>query len=295
MAGNQQLKPGARVGSFQLVQALWTGEASQVWLATDLKTVTPVALKVLSGAGLWSPEHVRNLMHEATVGRRLDHPLVLAARATGTADGFPYLVMDYFAGQNLRERLHQAPAAWQARAAALLEAAAEALAHVHERGWVHRDVKPENFLINEAGGLRLIDFGLAERAAGWWARWFHSPPKLQGTRSYMAPEQIRRQAVDVRVDVYSLGCTAFHLLAGRPPFVADSSDELLRMHLGAQRPRLDAANPTVSREFSELISKMLAIEPGERPASMRAVLSELRSRPVFKQAPQPVAAAAATR
>jgi serine/threonine protein kinase len=159
------------------------------------------------------------------------------------------------------------------------------LGHVHEQGWVHRDIKPDNFLISPEDDVKLIDFALAEKKKTGLAKLF-GRSKVQGTRSYMSPEQIRGQALDHRADIYSFGCTIFEALAGRPPFTGTSTDDLLNKHLRNQPPSLEASNRNVSTEFSNLIKRMLAKEREERPQSLTEFLRDMMSVRVLKVLPK---------
>jgi serine/threonine protein kinase len=169
----------------------------------------------------------------------------------------------------------------------IIEEAAEALSHFNEQGWVHRDVKPDNFLVTDSGEVKLIDFALARRNTRGLARFLASKGPVQGTRSYMAPEQIRGGAVDQRADVYSFGCTVFELVAGKPPYTGVSADELLMKHLRAPPPSLEAVARNVTPEFGQLIRRSLAKNPAARPQSISEFLLEFRMQRVFKTPPRP--------
>src|SRR5262249_5626185 len=140
---------------------------------------------------------------------------------------------------------------------------------------------PENFLIDADGNVKLIDFSLARRVGNWVTRLLTPAPPVEGTRSYMSPEQIRRGRQDERSDIYSFGCVLFELASAKLPFTGESSQELLNKHLRAPAPSLKAANGQVSDRFAVLVKRMLAKEPGERPGSMTEVLREMRFGPMF--------------
>jgi len=167
-----------------------------------------------------------------------------------------------------------------------LEQAAEGLAYFHRQGWVHRDIKPDNFLMSETGDVKLLDFALARRQPRGLARWFARRGKIQGTRSYMSPEQIRGEVLDQRADIYSFGCMAHELLAGKAPFTGATTNELLTKHLKNPPPGLQAANKNVTEAFANLIRKTLAKQPKARLASMDEFLSELRRTEIFKVRPK---------
>ncbi len=169
----------------------------------------------------------------------------------------------------------------------IAEQATASLGYLHSQGWVHRDVKPDNFLMNKAGTVKLIDFAIAERRKGVLGKLFPSRMKIQGTRSYMSPEQIRGKGVDERSDIYGLGCMLFELVAGKPPFTGQSTQELLTKHLRNSPPPLQSAGRDATNEFSDLIRKMLAKEPAARPKSMNDISQLLHGMRVFNRMPPP--------
>ncbi len=161
------------------------------------------------------------------------------------------------------------------------------MGYLHGCGWIHRDVKPDNFLLNKKGELKLIDFALAVRSKGLLGKLLSGKSKIQGTRSYMSPEQIRGRAVDARSDIYSLGCMLYELIGGKPPFTGQSTQELLTKHLTAGPPAVMAPGREVTPEFSQLLKKMIAKKPQDRPHTMDDVVSALRGMKIFHRTPQP--------
>ncbi len=197
----------------------------------------------------------------------------------------PFLAMEYFPSVNLKEVLRQRPEAIKPLIPKIIERAAMALAHVHDRGWVHRDIKPDNFLVNEQGEVKLIDFALAERKKGGFARLLGGRGRIAGTRSYMSPEQIRGLSLDERSDLYSFACMVFEMLGGRPPFTGQTTDELLNKHLRNPVPSVEAQNKNVMTEFSNLLKKSLAKDKEDRPQSMVEFLREMQATRVYRRPP----------
>src|SRR6056297_1462473 len=170
----------------------------------------------------------------------------------------------------------------------IVEQAAEGLYYMHTKKWVHRDVKPDNYLVSREGVTKLIDFTIAEQKKTGLAKLFHrSGGTVQGTRSYMAPEQIRGKLCDQRTDVYSFGCVLFELATGKPPFTGQSPNDLLSKHLNASIPSASAYNNNVTKEFAEIIRKMMAKRPDQRPDTMWEFLKAFRSMEIFKKRPKP--------
>jgi serine/threonine protein kinase len=156
---------------------------------------------------------------------------------------------------------------------------------MHDAGWIHRDVKPDNLLVDEKGTTKLIDFSIAQprySGIGGFFAGFTKSSTIQGTRSYMAPEQIRNEVVDVTADMYSFGCTIYELLARKVPYTAVNSDELLTKHLRSAVPVVASANTSVTPEMSSLVQRMMAKNKEQRPQSMKDFLDEFKHLSVFK-------------
>ena len=140
----------------------------------------------------------------------------------------PYLVMEHFEHPNLKLWLRGGPQTSRPPRPKIIEQGAEALVYFHSEGWIHRDVKPDNFLLSDDGDVKLIDFAIShKKKSGFAALFCGIGKKMQGTRSYMSPEQIRSKNLDQRADIYSFGCMLFELLCGKPPFTGSNADELL--------------------------------------------------------------------
>jgi serine/threonine protein kinase len=275
-----------QIGPYRLVQLVHDGEGSRVWKAYHDGKGQHVGIKTLTQKYARSRERIRLLKREYAVGHRLMHPCILRVYDVGNDRGVPYLAMEWFPAPNMRLRIHQGIDRLAPVLPKVILQATEALAYFNEQGWVHRDVKPENFLIDDEGDVKLIDFALARRKRGPLGRLFGQRSKVQGTRSYMSPEQIRNWALDERADLYSLACTLYHLVAGSPPFTGVSTNDLLRRHLKSPPPSLEAANPKVTPAFSGLIRAAMAKKASDRPASIRAFWNQLRQIPFFLDTPE---------
>lgn len=270
------------IGPYRILGTIKTGQNSKVFTVINDGDQQRYALKILLSDFVQSKEHVMFMKHEYEVGRTLDHPHVIRLVDFRSDRGQSYLVMELFPHPNLKDWLLRGVDSFKHNITKIIDRAAQGLGHMHEKGWIHRDVKPDNFLVNEDGDVKLIDFALAQRKKTGLGRLFASKQKVQGTRSYMSPEQIRGQHVDARADIYSFACTLFHILGGQPPFTGTSSNDLLNKHLFGAIPSLEVSNPDVTPEFAALLKTMMAKAPEARPESMDQVLRDFRAISVFR-------------
>ncbi len=275
------------IGEYRVLKLVYDGEQSRVWQAYHDGTRQFVGIKTLTEKHRRSREHLGQLKREYAVAASLDHPRILRIYDFATARGTPYVAMEWFPARNMKRRIHEGIDQMADVLPKVILQATEAVAYFNEQGWIHRDIKPENFLVDDSGDVKLIDFSLARRKRGRLGRLFGQRTKVQGTRSYMSPEQIRNLALDERADLYSLACTLFHLVAGNPPFAGVSTHDLLKRHLKSPPPSLEAANPNVTPAFSGLIRASMAKNPADRPESARALWKQLREVPLFVETPQP--------
>jgi len=275
------------LGPYRLLGVVNTGQHSQIWKAYHDREGRPYAIKTLLEQFRQSREYVGYLKREYTVGSKLVHDRIIRIHEFGIDREVPYLAMEWFPAANLKNRIRQDAQAIGPLVPRIAVQAAEAVAVFNGRGWVHRDIKPANFLVSDEGDVKLIDFSLARRRKGMLSKIFPAKVKVQGTHSYMSPEQIRGEPADDRADLYSLGCTLFELVAGRPPFSAPSGNELLSKHLRAAPPSLEGIREDVNPEFAQLIRSAMAKDPDERPSSTEAFYQKVLQTPVFRRSPGP--------
>src|SRR5438309_7785872 len=213
-----------------------------VYLAQDLKHHRPVAIKVLNPelAGALGPER---FLREIEIAARLNHPHILALIDSGESDGFLYYVMPYVEGESLRERLKREGQLPLEEALRIAREVASALSHAHSHDVVHRDIKPENILIS-GGEAVVADFGIARAIVAAGAEQLTDTGLAVGTPGYMSPEQATAEMqLDGRSDVYSLGCVLYEMLAGHPPFLGTTAQEILARHALDPVPPLRTIRP----------------------------------------------------
>src|SRR5262249_33672051 len=225
---------------------------------------------------------VERFQQEVRAAARLHHPHIVTAFDADQAGGLHFLVMEYVEGQSLAEVVAERGPLPVAEACAYVRQAALGLQHAHQRGRVHRDSKPHTLMVTAGGQVKILDFGLARlaRAPEDTALSSAAPASaltgagvVMGTADYIAPEQAADpRAADIRADIYSLGCTLFHLLTGRPPFPEGSVQEKIAKHLTGQLPPL---SPEVPPALAEVVAKMTAKDPAQRYAAPAAVAEAL--------------------
>lgn len=274
--GAQSLDTGTLVGPYRVLEKIGAGGMGEVYLAHDTRLDRQVALKVLTGAE--NAHDIRRRLHrEAQAAARLNHPGIAAVHDVIDEGDRCFIVMEYVEGRSL-DALSDArmPVGQALDIAAQL---AEALAYAHAHGVVHRDVKPANVRVRPDGCAKLLDLGIARlaRAGAGGSAGASTTVAIQGTPSYMAPEQLAGGAVDARADIYSLGVLLFDVLAGRPPFLAPNFAALAVVMNSAAAPSLRTLNPAVPEEVEAIVERALARAPENRFQSAAAFGAALRT------------------
>ncbi|MDH3716823.1 MAG: serine/threonine protein kinase [Planctomycetota bacterium] len=274
--------PNDTLGPYRLVSRIAHSSACEIWVARNSRSNSAYVIKIMSPRLRGQSKHIKLLKHEFAIANPLQHESIIAMREIGEVDGLAYIVMEHCAAPNLKQWIHESRTDNTPLIEPIILNAGGALEHVHGQGIIHRDVKPDNFLADEAGNVKLIDFALARKMRGWLGRLMDSSSKPQGTLSYMSPEQIRNQAQDQCADIYSFGCVAYELVCGKPPFTGENPQDLLHKHLRNTIPSPKTANDQVTDAFVEIVQGMLAKKPQDRPQSMSEILVRIRNSHVFK-------------
>jgi serine/threonine protein kinase len=267
---------GTRLGQYEIVERLGGGGMAVVYRAVQQPLGREVALKALSQELLEDEGFVKRFEAEAKTLAKLDHPNILTIYDFETTDGVAFLTMPLVRGGTLRDVLKRGPldtlTAWR-----YLREIGDGLQHAHDAGIVHRDLKPTNVLIHADGRALLADFGLA-RGAG-------QPTHLTtiglaiGTPGYMAPEQVMGHEVDRRADIYAMGVLTFEMLTGRLPYTGANRMEVAYATVNAPIPSAVAINASLPDELDQLLARVLAKDPNERPQSVRDLLGVMAKLP----------------
>ena len=267
---------GKRVGHFKLIGLLGQGAMGRVFRVEDTLLRRYVALKVLPKSIKRNEKGIaiERLIHEAQACATLDHPNVVSVYEVNEAGGVYYIAMELAEGGSLRELVKAAGPLEYPRACLLCADAADALAHAHSLGIVHRDVKPANLMLTRSGRCKVTDFGLAR---GLDTAELSKPiPEAVGTPQFIAPELLRGESASLHSDIYSLGATLWYLLTGRSVFEATSTADLLQKHLDTPIPDLRNLRPDVPVSLAKAIQKALAKKQQDRYESAAQFAKVLR-------------------
>jgi tRNA A-37 threonylcarbamoyl transferase component Bud32 len=273
-----------QLGQYQLLAKLGEGGMGEVYQARHRLMDRVVALKVIHGQRLDSPDAVERFRREIRALARLSHPNIVGAQYADQVGDKHFLVMEYVAGSNLAALVKERGPLPVAAACGHVIQAALGLQHAHEHHLVHRDVKPSNLILTPAGQVKVLDLGLAllreEHAAHAPGEDVTAKGQVLGTVDYMAPEQWEdTHQVDIRADIYSLGCTLYHLLTGAPPFAGPQYGSTIRKmmaHAEAPVPSVRQARSDVPAGLAAVLERMLAKNSADRYATPADVVAALR-------------------
>lgn len=272
------------VGGFRLRSLIATGQTSQVWEVVEVSSNRHFAMKTLLPSAIQDREQVRMLYHEAKIGKELSHENIIKIVKVSENSKQPYFVMDFFPAGSMKVRIVNKQVDFiRDNAQGIFKQMAIALAYMNQTSYVHRDVKPDNFLVDSAGRGKLIDFAISQkiRKRGLFEKLF-SKPKPQGTATYMSPEQIRCEDLDARADVYSFGATAYEIITLRPPFRGANLQDLLNKQLFEKPVAPQTHNPDITDDFNKLVVSMLSKRKEDRPLNFHEVMIKMKGMHVFK-------------
>ena len=258
---------------YELEELVGAGGMSSVFRAHDRVLERAVAVKVLHERLGTDSDVVARFGREAKLVAGLAHPNIVAVIDRGQHEGRPFIVFEYIAGENLKQLAAREGPLPPARAIELAIAVAHGLDFAHEQGFVHRDVKPQNVLLNGRGEVKVTDFGIARPLAAQGSE--TQTGTVLGTCDYISPEQAQGRQVGERSDVYSLGIVLYELLTGEMPFTGENFVAVAMQHINVPPPPLRSKRPELSPRLEAAVAKALAKDPADRFATMSAFAEEL--------------------
>ncbi len=257
---------------YELKNVVGTGGMSSVYCAHDTLLERDVALKILHEHYSEDDEYVERFRHEARAAAQLSHPGIVTVIDRGEQDGRQFIVFEFVDGETLKDLVDRGGPMPVRRVLELGLETGRAIAFAHQQGLIHRDIKPQNILLNEDGRAQVTDFGIARSldAVG------HTETgTVLGTSHYIAPEQARGERVDAQTDVYSFGVVLYELLAGEVPYNGDNFLTVAMRHVNDPVPRVLDRRPDAPLRLASLVERCMAKESAGRPASMDEVVAEL--------------------
>ncbi|MGB9791158.1 MAG: Stk1 family PASTA domain-containing Ser/Thr kinase [Thermacetogeniaceae bacterium] len=262
---------------YEIIAKLGSGGMANVYQAKDRVLNRVVTVKVLRDELAEDKDFVRRFQLEAQAVASLSHPNIVSIYDVGEEDGLPYLVMEYVDGCNLKEIIKREGRLSPSEAISIGMQVCAALAHAHEKGIIHRDIKPHNILVMPGGRVKVADFGLA-RVLSLPAATMTQSGTVMGSVHYFSPEQAKGEDVGPESDIYSLGVVLYEALAGHVPFQGDNPITVALKHIQEEPPSLRRENPAVSPALEEIIFKAMAKDPSKRFASAREMQNALAGR-----------------
>ncbi len=268
-------RPTQQIPGYQIQKKIGAGAMAVVYRAKQLSLDRVVAVKVLPKRLSANIEFVERFQREGRAAAQLSHNNIVQAIDVGEAGGYHYFVMEYVEGNTVYDEISQGKVYTEPEAIAIVAQIAEALLHAHERGFIHRDVKPKNIMLTKDRVAKLADMGLAREASDLEAAMAEAG-RAYGTPYYISPEQIRGEVnIDHRADLYSLGATFYHMVTGRVPYEAPTPSAVMHKHLKEPLTPPDHLNTSLTSGCGAMIEMMMAKNPDERYPSAREVLDDL--------------------
>src|SRR5213596_2839973 len=275
----------AIAGRYSLERELGRGGMGVVYLAREVRLDRPVAIKLLPPSKASDPRQRERFLREARTAAKLSHPNIIPIHAVEEIGKFVFFAMAYVDGETLTERVRRRGPLAPSDASRVLRDVAWALAYAHGQGVIHRDVKPDNILLESGGRVLVADFGIASVVAGAGAL---STGEVVGTPEFMSPEQALGEAVDARSDLYSLGIVAYFTCSGTLPFEGEKATEVLAKQVTEPAPPLASVAPMVPRRIAQAIDRCLSKDRDDRPEGT-SVLADQLSRALEQRRELPLA------
>ncbi|RME03763.1 MAG: serine/threonine protein kinase [Planctomycetota bacterium] len=264
-----------KVPGYKLLSKIAEGGSAAVYKGEKYNSQEKVALKIIHKRHLENKQALAEFYREAKLCLPLQHENIIQFKELVKNGTRPTIVMEYFPSQTLKYIIKTQKKLPLYKALRYLLQAAQALQYLHEKGIVHKDIKPENFLVGNKDRLKLIDLSLAETleelSKKKWLSWLIKP-KAQGTPTYIAPEQIQRKIPSPQTDIYSFGITCYEILTGHPPFYASDPNSLLEKHIKEKPKSILSTNPEIPKVVNDAVMKMMEKKPELRPKNLKEFL-----------------------
>ncbi|MBA2874038.1 Stk1 family PASTA domain-containing Ser/Thr kinase [Thermaerobacillus caldiproteolyticus] len=261
-------------GRYKIMSLIGGGGMANVYLARDMILERDVAIKVLRFDFSSDEQFIKRFHREAQAATSLNHENIVSIYDVGEDEGIYYIVMEYVRGYTLKQYIQQHAPLSVPKAIDIMEQLTSAIAHAHENGVIHRDIKPQNILIDEHGNVKVTDFGIAVALSSTTITQTNS---VLGSIHYLSPEQARGGITTAKSDIYSLGIVMFELLTGRLPFSGESAVSIVLKHLQAETPSPKAWNPNIPQSVENIILKATAKDPFYRYQSVREMNEDIRT------------------
>lgn len=268
-------KSTQRIQGYRMIRKLGAGAMATVFLAQQESLDRPVAIKVLPKKYSENEDFLQRFYKEGRAAAKLNHPNIVQAYDVGQSGEYHYFVMEYVDGKTVYDQIIEQKRLSEKIALPMIRQVAEALKHAHQRGFIHRDIKPKNIMIAKDGSIKLADLGLA-RALDDLEAAEAEAGRAYGTPYYISPEQIRgKKNITPAADIYGLGATLYHMVTGNVPFPGKNPSDVMHRHLKQELVPPDHVNATLSPEFSQIIEMMMAKDVSQRYHSATDLIEDL--------------------
>ncbi|UCE21405.1 MAG: serine/threonine protein kinase, partial [Candidatus Aminicenantes bacterium] len=264
---------GKTISHYKILEKIGEGGMGVVYKAEDTKLKRIIALKFLPRELTRDQEARDRFMKEAQAAAALDHPHICTVHEIDEVDGNTFIAMAYIEGQSLKEKIEAGPLKINEAVEVALQVA-EGLKEAHDKGITHRDIKPANIMLTEKGQAKIMDFGLAKLE---WGADLTKTATILGTIAYMSPEQARGERVDLRTDIWSLGCVLYEMLSGHRPFTSEQDQATIYSILNESPQPLTSLKKELPQELERTVNKCLEKDPDKRYQKAKEIIDDLNS------------------